>query len=174
MDKNNYNNWLDYAVFNLLIDDYSRCEECLKECISINQNEITGYRINIILITFIIYSNFTIIHIYRLLLYSVICAIQEKYDLAETFLEKVTTQEPENIIGWTLLAILYEQKGQELNAEITMKKTLKINQAILNEMANLNSSLNHVPTETDLEGSVIKREEGNCLRKLIFPLKLKP
>ena len=43
MDKNSYNNWLDYAAFNLLIDDYSRCEECLKECISINQNEITGY-----------------------------------------------------------------------------------------------------------------------------------
>ena len=30
-------------MFNLLIEDYARCEECLKECISIDQNELTGF-----------------------------------------------------------------------------------------------------------------------------------
>lgn len=86
--------------------------------------------------------------------------MQEKYDLAETFLEKVTAQESDNIIGWTLLSILYEQKGQELNAEITLKKTLKLNQNILNEANNMNASLNQLPVEMDLEASIIKRDEG--------------
>ena len=56
--------------------------------------------------------------------------MQEKNDVAETFLERVLSQENENIIAWTLYALLYEQKGQELNAEITLKKALKMNQAI--------------------------------------------
>ena len=41
-EKDNYQTWLDYAMFNLLIEDYARSEECLKECISIDQNEMTG------------------------------------------------------------------------------------------------------------------------------------
>jgi hypothetical protein len=85
--------------------------------------------------------------------------MQEKYDISETFLEKVTTQDTENIIGWTLLAFLYEQKGQELNAEITMKKTLKINQNLLNE-TNLNASINQLTNDIDLEASMIKKDEG--------------
>ena len=97
--------------------------------------------------------------LFSLLLFSVISAMQEKYDISETFLEKVTTQDTENIIGWTLLAFLYEQKGQELNAEITMKKTLKINQNLLNE-TNLNASINQLTNDIDLEASMIKKDEG--------------
>jgi Flp pilus assembly protein TadD len=86
--------------------------------------------------------------------------MQEKYDLAETFLEKVTTQDSENVIGWTLLALLYEQKGQELNAEITIKKTLKLNQSLLSESNNLNASTNQISNDIDLEASMIKKDEG--------------
>ena len=86
--------------------------------------------------------------------------MQEKYDLAETFLEKVTTQENDNINGWTLLALLYEQKGQDLNAEITMKKTLKLNQSLMSESNNLNASTNQMSNDIDLEASMIKKDEG--------------
>jgi hypothetical protein len=103
--KDNFNHWLDYAVFNILIEDYARSEECLKECIAIDQNDING-----------------------LLLYSVICTMQEKNDIAETFLERVIVQDKENIVAWTLYAILYEQRGEELNADITFKKAIKLNQ----------------------------------------------
>lgn len=54
--------------------------------------------------------------------------MQEKYEMAELFLERVTAQDGENLIAWTLYAILYEQKGQDLNAEITFKKAHKLNQ----------------------------------------------
>lgn len=103
--------WLDYAVFNMLIEDYARSEECLKEFISLNQNELNG-----------------------LMLYSVICAMQEKNDVAETFLQRVTAQDDENVIAWTLYAMLYEQMGQEMNAEITIKRVLKINQVQVSEL----------------------------------------
>ena len=95
----------------MLIEEKARCEECLKECISINQHDMNG-----------------------LLLYSVICAMQEKYDESEIFLERVTAQENENVIAWTLYGILYEQKGQELNADITFKRAVKLNNVQYMEM----------------------------------------
>ena len=89
--------------------------------------------------------------------------MQEKNDIAETFLERVLAQENENIIAWTLYALLYEQKGQELNAEITLKKALKINQAHLAELnAPLNGLNELAPSENAAaaEETSKKAEEG--------------
>ena len=98
--------------------------------------------------------------------------MQEKNDVAETFLERVLAQENENIIAWTLYALLYEQRGQELNAEITLKKVLKMNQA---HMAELNAPLNGLnemaPSDNYIEEAAIskKTEEGYYYPKdLIF------
>ncbi|CAF0849700.1 unnamed protein product [Brachionus calyciflorus] len=132
-EKDSYSNWYDYAVFNLLIEDLARCEECLKECISINAHEING-----------------------LLLYSAICAMQEKYDIAEIFLERVTAQENEHVVAWTLHSMLYEQKGQELNADITLKKVLKMNQIQYSELM---ASLNIQPQHAETEDEAAKKEE---------------
>lgn len=133
-EKDNYTNWLDYAVFNLLIEDYARCEECLKECISIDQNEISG-----------------------LLMQSIICAMQEKNEMAELFLERVTAQDEDNLIAWTLYAMLYEQMGQELNAEITFKKAHKMNHAQHTQDVEVSN------IERELQASALKKaeEEGN-------------
>ena len=90
----------------------------------------------------------------RLLLYSIICSQQEKNDVAETFLERVIAQDNENVIAWTLHAILYEQKGQELNAEITVKKVLKLNQA---QFAELQAQL----LSTIATGTLVMEEEEN-------------
>lgn len=54
--------------------------------------------------------------------------MQEKLDVAETFLERVISQDSENVIAWTLYTMLYEQKGEEMNAYITLKKVIKLNQ----------------------------------------------
>ena len=89
--------------------------------------------------------------------------MQEKNDVAETFLERVLAQENENIIAWTLYALLYEQKGQELNAEITLKKALKMNQAHLAELHGHLNGLNEIaPSENTgaEETSAKKAEEG--------------
>lgn len=106
-EKDNLQNWLDYASFNFLIEDYPRAEECLKECISINPHDDKC-----------------------LLLYGVICSMQEKYDIAETFFDRVTNRDSNNVVAWCLYAMLYENTNQDLNAEITFSKTIKLNNAI--------------------------------------------
>ena len=91
----------------------------------------------------------------RLLLQSIICALQEKNDMAEMFLERVTAQDSENMIAWTLYAMLYEQKGQELNAEITFKKAHKMNLVLNTQQEELNNF------EAELQASAKARaDEG--------------
>lgn len=89
--------------------------------------------------------------------------MQEKLDIAETFLDRVTAQENDNVIAWTLYAMLYEQKGLDMNAEITFKKVLKINQtqyaeqlAALSNAPNETSHADELPTDL----SIAKKEEG--------------
>ncbi len=85
---------------------------------------------------------------------SIICAMQEKLDMAELFLERVTAQDQENIIAWTLYAMLYEQRSQDLNAEITYKKAHKLNQ-------NLHANDTSHADSHEMEGSILKKgEEG--------------
>lgn len=93
-----------------------------------------------------------------------ICSQQEKNDIATTFLERVTAQENDSVIAWTLFTILYEQRGEELNAEITLKKVLKLNQAQYSELQS--SLLNTNPaTNSQLEGGEEEKlkEEGNII-----------
>jgi hypothetical protein len=81
--------------------------------------------------------------------------MQEKNDVAETFLERVVAQDGEHVIAWTLYAVLYEQRGQELNAEITLKKVLKLNQA---HYAELQASL-LAASQTAAEAATATAEE---------------
>lgn len=94
-----------------------------------------------------------------------ICSQQEKNDTATTFLERVTAQENESVIAWTLFTILYEQRGEELNAEITLKKVLKLNQSQYSELQS--SLLNANPaTNSQIEAGEEEKlkEEGNNQR----------
>jgi hypothetical protein len=83
--------------------------------------------------------------------------MQEKNEVAETFLERVVAQDNDHVIAWTLYALLYEQKGQELNAEITLKKVLKMNQA---HFAELQASLLHTPTHQATLDAEEERKEA--------------
>jgi hypothetical protein len=56
--------------------------------------------------------------------------MQEKYEVAETFFDRVTCKESENVIAWCLYGMFYEQTQQELNAEITFNKTLVLDSAL--------------------------------------------
>lgn len=85
--------------------------------------------------------------------------MQEKFDIAETFLERVTAQENEHVIAWTLYSILYEQKGQDLNADITLKKVTKINQAKYAELL-ASYQAAQMPPQTGAETEDEKKEEG--------------
>lgn len=81
--------------------------------------------------------------------------MQERFETAETFLERVTAQESDNVVAWTLYAMLYERKGEEMNADITIKKVVKMNQIQVAEQQATNDS--HIGEEA---GEVSKREDG--------------
>ena len=57
----------------------------VQECISINQSHLNG-----------------------LLLYGVVCAIEERIDAAETFFEAATNVAPTSVIAWTMLSLFYD------------------------------------------------------------------
>jgi len=58
---------------------------CYQECISINQSHVNG-----------------------LLLYGVVCAMQERIQAAETFFEAATNVDPHSVIAWTMLSLFYD------------------------------------------------------------------
>lgn len=93
--------------------------------------------------------------------------MQDKLDVAETFLDRVTAQEGENVVAWTLYAMLYEQKGQDMNAEITLKKALKINQNLLAEQQAALINDSHVEDNAE-HASSVRKEDGICLNTLLF------
>lgn len=57
-----------------------QAEECFKETISINQQ-----------------------HLHGLLLYGVVCAMEEGNEAAETFFEAATCVDPSSILAWIML-----------------------------------------------------------------------
>jgi hypothetical protein len=44
---------------------------------------------------------------YSLLLYGVVCTLQEKHEAAETFFEAATCVQPKSILAWTMLGKIY-------------------------------------------------------------------
>ncbi|CAF0731760.1 unnamed protein product [Adineta ricciae] len=100
--------WLDFAAFHLLVNDLIKAEECLKECISIEQTNSTA-----------------------LLLNAVINGILENNEIADLFFETVTTEDSENVIAWTLYGVFQKHIGNEMNAQITLAQAEKLQRAIL-------------------------------------------
>ncbi|CAF4294627.1 unnamed protein product [Rotaria socialis] len=111
--------WLDYAAFHLLVNDLIKAEECLKECIAIEQ------------------TNSTV-----LILYAVLNAVLENNEVADLFFETATTQDSENVIAWSLYAIFQKHIGDEKNAQITLAKAEKLQRAILKHEEEQTASAN--------------------------------
>jgi hypothetical protein len=56
--------------------------------------------------------------------------MQENFEIGEIFFDRVTSNDPENVIAWCLYAMFYEQTNQDQNADTTFAKTIKLNQTI--------------------------------------------
>jgi hypothetical protein len=85
--------------------------------------------------------------------------MQEKYTIAETFFDRVTNQDSENVIAWYFYALYYELTNQDLNAEITIKKAHKLNynveyQQEQHQLAQMAAS------ETETDDQLKKDEDG--------------
>ncbi|XP_013406723.1 cilia- and flagella-associated protein 70 isoform X2 [Lingula anatina] len=96
--------WFDYGTFCLYISDIPKAEECFKECIAINQRHFNG-----------------------LILYGVVCAMEERNDAAETFFETATRIDPHSTLAWTMLGLFYDGIGNDIQAEMAFLEAQKQN-----------------------------------------------
>ncbi|CAC5385598.1 Cilia- and flagella-associated protein 70 [Mytilus coruscus] len=105
-NKNDPSHWFDYGTFCLYINDITKAEECFKECIAIDQK-----------------------HLHGLLLYGVVCTLQQRHEAAETFFEAATCVDPKSILAWTMLGLFYDAVNNEIGAEMAYLEANKLNQS---------------------------------------------
>ncbi|XP_060604485.1 cilia- and flagella-associated protein 70-like isoform X13 [Ruditapes philippinarum] len=111
-DRNDPSHWFDYGTFCLYINDITKAEECFKETVAIDQK-----------------------HLHGLLLYGVVCTLQEKHEAAETFFEAATCVQPKSILAWTMLGLFYDAVQNEIGAEMAYIEANKLNQQAAVNMA---------------------------------------
>ncbi|KAJ8044742.1 Cilia- and flagella-associated protein 70 [Holothuria leucospilota] len=103
-NRNDASAWFDYGTFSLLINDIQKAEECFKETVAISPKHLEG-----------------------LMLYGVVCAMEERNDVAETFFEAATCVEPGSTLSWTLLGLFYDGIGKDIQAEYALMEAQKLN-----------------------------------------------
>ncbi|XP_041637325.1 cilia- and flagella-associated protein 70 [Cheilinus undulatus] len=83
--------------------DYMKAEECFHEAVSIQQT-----------------------HQPSLMMCGVLAAMFEKYDEANTFLERATNIDPPSVVAWTLLGLVHESQNQSTWAEWAFLEARKL------------------------------------------------
>jgi len=104
-DEKDPDHWLDYGTFCLSLNDLTRAEECFKQCVSLDQR-----------------------HLHGLLLYAVVCTMDDKRAIAETFFEAATAMHPESLLAWTMRGLFYESAKETIGAEMALHEADKLNQ----------------------------------------------
>jgi len=102
MDQNSSSSWFDYGCFSLLVGNVSKAGECFRECLGLDQQ-----------------------HILALLMYGVVCVMEERYDVAETFFEDSTCVQPDNYLAWTILGLFYDTRDNDIGAEMAFLEANK-------------------------------------------------
>ncbi|CAG2258083.1 Cilia- and flagella-associated protein 70 [Mytilus edulis] len=114
-NKNDPSHWFDYGTFCLYINDITKAEECFKECIAIDQK-----------------------HLHGLLLYGVVCTLQQRHEAAETFFEAATCVDPKSGFWYVdycpfrtiyFLGLFYDAVNNEIGAEMAYLEANKLNQS---------------------------------------------
>jgi tetratricopeptide (TPR) repeat protein len=91
--------WYDYGVHHLHCKNYEKAEQCFKESLSLDSS-----------------------HVPSLLAYSMCCALDERFDEGETFLEMATQQEPDNAVAWTISGLFFELCGKAINQQRSFRE----------------------------------------------------
>uniref|UniRef100_A0A8C4WP73 Cilia and flagella associated protein 70 n=1 Tax=Eptatretus burgeri TaxID=7764 RepID=A0A8C4WP73_EPTBU len=105
-DKRDPERWIDYGMFCLRTEDATRAEECFREAIAVDQNNVRG-----------------------LILCGVMCVIDERYEEAEILLEKVTSKDPRSMLAWIILGLVYTGQQNKILAQMAFSEAQKSNLA---------------------------------------------
>uniref|UniRef100_UPI00358E9253 cilia- and flagella-associated protein 70 n=1 Tax=Myxine glutinosa TaxID=7769 RepID=UPI00358E9253 len=105
-DKMDPEHWIDYGLFCLRTGDATRAEECFREAVAVDQNNVLG-----------------------LILCGVMCVMDERYEEAEILLEKVTSEDPRCMLAWTVLGLVYTGQQNNILAELAFSEAQQTNPA---------------------------------------------
>ncbi|XP_051487863.1 cilia- and flagella-associated protein 70 isoform X1 [Apus apus] len=109
-DQHNIQSWLDYGVFNLLLEDPTKAQECFQQALFLDPH-----------------------HIQSLLLCATVAAMLQHYEEAETFFEMACSLEPPSTVAWTLSGLFYELQDDSIRAEMAFREARKLLQAQLDK-----------------------------------------
>ncbi|KFU84462.1 Tetratricopeptide repeat protein 18, partial [Chaetura pelagica] len=109
-DQHNIQSWLDYGVFNLLLEDPTKAQECFQQALFLDPH-----------------------HIQSLLLCATVAAMLQHYEEAEIFFEMACSLEPPSTVAWTLSGLFYELQDDSTRAEMAFREARKLLQAQLDK-----------------------------------------
>ncbi|KAL1278809.1 hypothetical protein QQF64_025482 [Cirrhinus molitorella] len=105
--------WCDYGAFHMLTADHLKAEECFQQALSIEQT-----------------------HTPSLLMCGVLSEMNGCYEDAETFFERATCVEPNNVVAWTLFGIFCQTQEKIIEAEMAFREAKKqLNSVLKNGLA---------------------------------------
>ncbi|XP_078519049.1 cilia- and flagella-associated protein 70 isoform X2 [Lissotriton helveticus] len=102
-DRQSVEHWLDYGIFNLLIEDNIKAQECFQETMRLDPRNL-----------------------HSVLLCGIVSILQEHYPEAEIFLENATSVDPTSIVAWTLLGLFYEIQDNDIQMDMAFQEAGKI------------------------------------------------
>ncbi|KAJ1098290.1 hypothetical protein NDU88_003406 [Pleurodeles waltl] len=105
-DRQRVEHWLDYGIFNLLIEDNIKAQECFQEAMRLDQRNL-----------------------HSVLLCGILSVLQEHYAEAEILLENATYIGPASIVAWTLLGLFYEIQDNDIQMDMAFQEACKLRQA---------------------------------------------
>ncbi|TRY97278.1 hypothetical protein DNTS_020573, partial [Danionella cerebrum] len=101
-EQSDASHWFDYGGFHMMTDDLLKAEECFRQALSIQQT-----------------------HTPSLLMSGVLSEMNGRYEDAETFFERATSLEPNNVVAWTLFGVFYQVQDKVIQAERAFREANK-------------------------------------------------
>ena len=99
--------WCDYGSFCLLVNNLPKAEECFKQAIACDPH-----------------------HVLSLLLYGIVSNLSSRFQLAETFLETASAQDPQAIEPWIVLGLHYEASADTDSNKNAMEMSFRRAEAL--------------------------------------------
>ncbi|XP_026095970.1 cilia- and flagella-associated protein 70 [Carassius auratus] len=107
-ERSEPSHWCDYGAFHMLTADHLKAEECFQQALSIQQT-----------------------HIPSLLMCGVLSEMNGHFEDAETFFERATCVEPNNVVAWALFGIFCQTQEKSIEAEMAFREASKQLNAVL-------------------------------------------
>ncbi|XP_036408678.1 cilia- and flagella-associated protein 70 [Megalops cyprinoides] len=94
-DRQDPAHWFDYGAFYMLTGDHLKAQECFQQAVSVDQS-----------------------HLPSLLLCGILAEMGERFEEAETFLERATSVDPTSVVAWTVFGLFYVGRENHIQAEM--------------------------------------------------------